>query len=285
MMTTERETVAFYGAGMLGSGFVRSLRRNGIDVNVWNRSPEKARALEDSGARAFDDPAAAARGATRVHLCVRDDAAVDAILDAALPGIDRGAPIVDHTTVLPEGVVARARRLSETGHLFVHAPVFMGPPQAATATGTMLASGPRALFDRLEPKLAKMTGTVRYFGERVDLAAVYKLLGNSMILTVIGGIADIFRIGDEAGLTPQEAYELFSFYDVSGQITGRGKRMASGDYEAAWTLDMALKDARLMQQTAHGKPLAVIDAVAAKLAAADASGLGARDMGAIASLR
>jgi len=280
----EQETVAFYGAGMLGSGFVRSLRRNGVDVHVWNRSPEKARALEDSGAKAFDDPAAAARGASRVHLCVRDDAAVDGILEAALPGIDRDAPIVDHTTVLPQNVVARAERLHASGHTFMHAPVFMGPPQAASATGTMLASGARNLFDRLEPKLAKMTGTVRYLGERVDLAAVYKLLGNAMILSVVGGMSDIFRIGSEAGLTPEATYELFSFYDVSGQISGRGKRMAAGDYDAAWTLDMALKDARLMQQTAHGVPLSVIDAVAAALAAAETKGLGSRDVGAIASL-
>ena len=268
---------------MLGSGFVRSLRRNGYAVHVWNRSPEKARALEDSGATAFDDAADAARGANRVHLCVRDDAAVDSILTAALPGIDRAAPIVDHTTVLPEGVVARAQRLNASGHAFLHAPVFMGPPQSATATGTMLASGPRGLFEELQPKLAQMTGTVRYFGERADLAAIYKLMGNAMILTVLGGIADVFRIGEQNGLTREQAYELFSFYDVTGQITGRGKRMASGDYDPTWTLDMALKDARLMQATAHGAPLAVIDAVAAALAAADARGLGAKDVGALAA--
>ncbi|HVA27030.1 MAG TPA: NAD(P)-binding domain-containing protein, partial [Candidatus Baltobacteraceae bacterium] len=242
-----------------------------------------ARALEDSGAKAYDDPAAAARGASRVHLCVRDDAAVDAILAAALPGIDRTAPIVDHTTVLPDGVVARAKRLTDSGYAFMHAPVFMGPPQSASATGTMLASGPRALFERLEPKLAKMTGTVRYFGERVDLAAVYKLLGNAMILSVIGGIADVLHIGTEAGLTREQTYELFSFYDVSGQITGRGKRMAAGDYDAAWTLDMALKDARLMQATAHGAGLPVIDAVAHALSAAESRGLGGSDLGALAA--
>jgi 3-hydroxyisobutyrate dehydrogenase len=279
----KQETVAFYGAGMLGSGFVRSLRRNGFDVNVWNRSPEKARALEDSGAKAFADPAEAARGASRVHLCVRDDDAVDAILAAALPGVDRATPIVDHTTVLPVGVVARAKRLSASGYAFLHAPVFMGPPQSASATGTMLASGPRPLFEKLEPKLALMTGKVRYFGERIDLAAIYKLLGNAMILSVIGGIADVYRMGEASGLSRVEAYELFSFYDVTGQITGRGKRMASADYEPTWTLDMALKDARLMQATAHGAPLAVIDAVATALAQADARGHGAQDLGALAS--
>ena len=268
---------------MLGSGFVQTLLRNGIAVNVWNRTAEKAKALEPFGARAFEDPAEAARGAKRVHICVRDDEAVDSILDAALPSIGLDAPIVDHTTVLPEGVVARAKRLAQSGHRFLHAPVFMGPPQAASGTGTMLASGPRDTFATLEPKLAKMTGKVRYFGERIDLAATYKLLGNAMILAVIGGVADVFRIAKGSGLTPEEAYELFSFYDVTGQITGRAKRMAQGEFDAMWTLDMAHKDAQLMQGTAKA-PLAVIDAVAQELRDAAARGLAGADLGAIASV-
>jgi 3-hydroxyisobutyrate dehydrogenase len=160
----------------------------------------------------------------------------------------------------------------------------MGPPQAQSATGTMLAAGPRALYEQLEPHLAHMTGKLRYFGERPDLAAVYKLLGNAMILAVIGGLADVFRIANSAGLSSESAYELFSFYDVGGQITGRGKRMAMGDYDPSWTLDMALKDARLMQATANGGALDVIDAVAQELQRAAQSGLSERDLGAIASV-
>ena len=49
--------IAFFGTGLMGSGFVRRLRAQGHEVNVWNRSAAKARALEAHGARAFDDPA------------------------------------------------------------------------------------------------------------------------------------------------------------------------------------------------------------------------------------
>ena len=52
--------IAFFGMGMLGSGFVRALRRRGEDVNVWNRTPAKAKRLEADGAHAFADPADAA---------------------------------------------------------------------------------------------------------------------------------------------------------------------------------------------------------------------------------
>src|SRR6185312_7407045 len=102
--------IAWLGTGLLGGNFVRALRRRGEAVQVWNRSAEKARALEESGARACDSPAAAARGAARIHLTLSDDAAVDDVLERAREGFLPGVVIVDHTTTSPTGTAARARR-------------------------------------------------------------------------------------------------------------------------------------------------------------------------------
>ncbi|MGC1382053.1 MAG: NAD(P)-dependent oxidoreductase [Candidatus Baltobacteraceae bacterium] len=276
------ESVAFYGAGMLGSGMIRAMLERGTKVRVWNRSPQRAQALEAYGAQAFTDPAEAAQGASRIHLCLRDDASVDAVLDASLPSIPKESPIVDHTTVLPQAVVERERRLREAGHAFVHAPVFMGPPTALAATGVMLVSGNPALVERVRPALEAMCSELRYLGERPDAAAIYKLMGNAMIFAVVGGINDMLRIGEMQGLSRAEAYELFGFYDPTGQIGGRGKRMVSGEYDPVWTLDMAHKDATLMQGAAHHERLPVIDAFEALLKTASARGLGDRDLAAVA---
>src|SRR5580700_10827336 len=113
--------------GMLGSGFVRALRRRGESVRVWNRTPAKARALQDVGAEAFEDPADAARGAARVHLSLSDDAAVDDVLEHARPGLGADVVLVDHTTTSATGTASRATRWAERGVAFQHAPVFMGP--------------------------------------------------------------------------------------------------------------------------------------------------------------
>ena len=53
--------LAFFGTGLMGTGFVRRLRANGHEVNVWNRSAEKARALEAHGAKRFRRPGRGAR--------------------------------------------------------------------------------------------------------------------------------------------------------------------------------------------------------------------------------
>src|SRR5450759_5425810 len=85
--------IAYLGTGLLGSNFVRALLSRGETVHVWNRSPDKAHALEKYGARAFDDPAEAVRGAERVHLTLSDDSAVDGVLERARAGFSDGGVV------------------------------------------------------------------------------------------------------------------------------------------------------------------------------------------------
>lgn len=276
------ETVAFYGAGRLGSAMIRAMLRRGVAVRVWNRSFPRAQALEADGAQAFADPAQAAQGAQRVHLCLSDDAGVDSAISAALAGIATETPIVDHTTVSPQGAAERWRRLGDAGYAFLHAPVFMGPPMALEAQGVMLTSGDIASVDRLRGALEAMCSDLRYVGERPQDAAIYKLMGNAMILAVVGGINDVLRIGEEQGLSRAQAHALFDFYDPSGQINGRGKRMVRGDYDPFWTVEMAHKDALLMQAAAHHERLPAIDAIEALLRDVSARGLGELDLAAVA---
>lgn len=276
-------TVTFYGAGMLGSAMVRAMLRRGDDVRVWNRNAQRAEALEQDGAQAFTDPVEAASGAGRVHLCLSDDASVDSVLDTALPGIATDAPIVDHTTVLPQRVAERSRRLSGNGYAFLHAPVFMGPPMALEARGVMMVSGEPSLVERVRADLEAMCSDLRYVGERAEDAAIFKLMGNAMMLAVIGGLNDVFRIAEMQDLTRERAYTLFDFFSPAGQITGRGKRMVHETYEPTWTLDMAHKDATLMQAAAHHERLPVVDAVESLMRDVSARGLGALDLAAVAA--
>ena len=256
--------IAFYGMGLLGSNFVRALRKRGEDVHVWNRSPEKARALEETGAKAFDDPASAAKGATRVHVTLSDDAAVDGVLEKARAGIAASAIVVDHTTTSPTGTAARAKEWPN----FQHAPVFMGPQNALESTGIMLTSGPRARYEALEPFLSKMTGKLVYMGEAPERAAAFKLMGNAFLMAMTAGIADVLAIAKATHVSPDDAVALFEHFNPGAFLPIRAKRMATGKFsEPSWELAMARKDARLMiEETARNKVgLDVIPAIAKQM--------------------
>ena len=272
--------IAFFVAGLLGSGFVRAMRRRGGDVRVWNRTPEKAHALELDGATAFADPAECARGAERVHLSLSDDAAVDDVLERARDGIGPDALIVDHTTTSATGTRARVERWEARGVRFLHAPVFMGPDNALHATGMMLVSGDRTRVRAARPILEAMTGKVVDLGEAVDAAASFKLLGNLFLMFVRSGLAETFLLGKALGIEPRAAATLFEHFNPGQTLPARIDRMLGGDFgKASWELSMARKDARLMlEESARAKvPLEVLAAIAGRMDALIARGHGKDD--------
>jgi 3-hydroxyisobutyrate dehydrogenase len=267
--------IAFFGMGLLGTNFVRALRQRGEDVQVWNRSPDKAKALEADGARAFADPAEAARGATRVHLTLPDDAVVDDVLERARPGLTAATVIVDHSTTSAHGALARIARWRERGITFVHAPVFMGPQNARESTGLMLVSGPRAIIDPLRPALSPMTGKLVDLGERPDAAAAFKLLGNLFLICMTSGLAEMLSLAKALDVPAAQAADLFSSFNPGSTIPWRIKRMTDQAFaDPSWELAMARKDARLMMEAAAAAnvPLAVLPAIAARMDAVIAEG-------------
>ena len=267
--------IAFLGAGLLGSGFVRAFRRRGEAVQVWNRTPEKARQLEADGAKAFDDPATTVAGAERVHLSLSDDSAVDDVLERASGKLDPRALIVDHTTTSPALTASRIERWNGKGFTFVHAPVFMGPRNALDSTGMMLVSGERARVERARPQLEKMTGKVLDLGERPDAAAAFKLMGNLFLMFFTTGLAEVFTLARATGIDPRAAAGLFEHFNPGLTVGARIDRMLAKDWShPSWGLAMARKDARLILEAsvAGGAPLDVLPAIAARMDALIAEG-------------
>jgi 3-hydroxyisobutyrate dehydrogenase len=258
--------ITILGTGLLGSGFARAFRKRGEAVRVWNRTPGKARALAEIGVTPVEDPAEAVRGADRTHVVVADDAAVDAVLAAAAPGLARGALVFDHSTTSTAGARDRTARWRDRGVVYQHAPVFMGPQNAAESTGVMLVSGDRITVARASPMLAPMTGKLVDLGPRVDAAAAFKLLGNLYLMALTAGFRDMIGLAKAMDFSPDEVGTLFDHFNPGAAASARFKRVIDADYEhPSWELAMARKDARLMQEEAEraGIELAMLPAVAA----------------------
>jgi 3-hydroxyisobutyrate dehydrogenase-like beta-hydroxyacid dehydrogenase len=275
--------IAFLGTGLLGAGFVQGLLARGTPVTCWSRTDYKTVPLAEGGAQVAPSPADAVRGAERIHICVKDDEAVDAVLAKMIDDVDAGAVIIDHTTTSPDGTARRAEALAARGKAFVHAPAFMSPAAAKSGSGMMLASGPQAVFARVEPALRRMTGDLWYLGEDPRRAAGMKLMGNAMLVAMTAGLADVLTLGAELGMTGKDTHGLLTRLKPSTVIDGpRGKKMCEGDFEAQFELTMARKDMGLMLDVAGDRPLAALAAIAARADALIERGLGAKDLGVLA---
>ncbi len=271
-------TIALLGTGLLGAAMIENLLQKGVAVRAWNRSRDKLAPLTGKGAVAAANPAECVRGASRVHLVLAEDAAVDDVIAQMRPGLGKDVPVVDHSTNAPAKVKARFATLRAQGVRYVPAPVFMSPQNAREASGLMLLAGPKADADALVPELSAMTGKVWHVGERPDLAAVHKLAGNSVFFAMAAAMSDVLAIGKGCDVGPEQMLALFDVFKPGSALPYLGQRVQRAtDAPASFELSMARKDARLMTEAAGPVPTLVLPAVVAAMDRAIARGQGHAD--------
>ena len=276
---------AFLGMGLLGSNFVKALLKKGETVQVWNRTAAKATVLEADGAKAFGTAEEAVRNADIIHLTLKDDATVDEVLETASKGFKEGVVIIDHTTTSAAGAIQRVSAWKEKGFTYVHAPVFMGPPNALESTGYMLVSGDQAVIAKLQDELSKMTGKLLNFGSQDGKAAGIKLTGNLFLLSLTAGLSDALALAKAHGIEAGEILNLFNDWNPGAAVPNRLKKLTEGKFdEPSWELNMARKDAGLMISAAEtaGVSLAIIPAIAAVMDQWISKGYGNDDWSVIA---
>jgi 3-hydroxyisobutyrate dehydrogenase len=276
---------AFLGMGLLGSNFVKAMINRGEEVQVWNRTSSKAFELEKFGAKAFENVKEAVKGASLVHLTLKDDASVDEVLEAASEALESGTIIIDHTTTSKEGAIRRTKEWKEKGFIYQHAPVFMGPVNAFEGTGFILLSGDQEIIGKIEPELSKMTGKILHFGTEVGKAAAMKLVGNSFLVCLTAGLRDTLALSKALNITPGDLSILLDSWNPGTQVQARLKRMTFGDStNPSWELAMARKDTQLFLEAAQhgGIDLAILPVIAALMDQWISKGYGNHDWTVIA---
>lgn len=276
---------AFLGTGLLGANFVKAMLRRGDQVQVWNRTASKAKALESDGAKAFENIVDAVRGAKLIHLTLKDDAAVNEVLAAASAGFEPGVIIIDHTTTSAEGAVERTVKWKFLGFTYLHAPVFMGPPNALESSGNMLVSGDQQVIKSVTVELEKMTGKLINFGTEEGKAAGIKLIGNLFLISMTAGLSDALALAKALSIDSADIAALFASWNPGAGAPARLDKLRTGDFsKPSWELDMARKDAGLMMDAASekGVKLTVLPAVAAEMDNWIAKGHGSDDWSIIA---
>ena len=237
---------AFLGMGLLGSAFTKAMNKRGENVRIWNRTSGKAEQLKAPGIEVFSSPAEAVKGASRIHLTLKDDASVNEVLAAAEAGLEKNAIIIDHTTTTKEGAVERTRYWNGKGFTYQHVPVFMGPANALEASGVMLISGDQEVAKMLEPELSVMTGRLVNLGAETGKAAAIKLAGNSFLVCFTFALRETLTVSKSLGLDANDLQHLFSFWNPGAQVEARLRRMTEADLsKPSWELAMARKDTGL----------------------------------------
>ena len=246
--------IGWLGLGKMGAPMALNLARAGQDLVVWNRSAGRAAALADAGAAVARSATEAAAGADVLFVSVSDDAALREVClggDGALASLRRGSTLVETSTVSVSVSEDIARAAEARGVAYLRAPVSGSVQLAEAGKLTMLGSGPRAAFDRVQPLLALMTARQLYVGE-ADQARALKLsinmmvglsaamLGEAMALCIRHGVArDVLLdgIGASVVCSPLISYKLDMLRDR--------------DFAARFSVGQIAKDFDLALSAAH----------------------------------
>jgi 3-hydroxyisobutyrate dehydrogenase len=170
----------FIGLGNMGRPMAERLVASGIPTIVFDRRPEACAALAARGARVAVSPAAVARDADVIGICVRDDADVmEATMGdtGVIAGAAPGAVVALHSTILPRTVhvVAAAAAARDVG--VVDAPITGAAAGAEAGTLTYMVGGATELLERCRPIFATSAGRIVHTGP-LGSGAVAKLCNN-----------------------------------------------------------------------------------------------------------
>ena len=228
-------TIAFIGTGNMGSGMASRLLEAGHELQIYNRTKEKARPLADKGASLTDSPAEAAQGADAIFVMVGDDNASRTIWtgeNGILSGnLKTGALAIECSTLSYNWVLELAGIISEKGLDYLDCPVTGLPTAAAAGELTLLIGGEQTVLEKALPYLRFLSKEQVLFGG-IGAGTAYKLIVNLMGSVQIIALAEGMLVAEKAGLNlPVVLESLKKGAAGSGQVIQNGPAMVSGDHE------------------------------------------------------
>jgi 3-hydroxyisobutyrate dehydrogenase-like beta-hydroxyacid dehydrogenase len=279
-----RPDVAFIGLGALGSPMATNLLNAGFALHVHNRTAAAAEPLLAAGASWAADPAAAAARAEVLCLCLSDDAAVRAVLDAAQSGLRAGALVIDFSTISPGTSQALAAALSQQGASYIDAPVTGGTEGARAGTLSVLVGAAAADLERARPLLAVIGGRISHLGP-VGAGQQAKAVNQVLVAGSYGAVAEALALAQRLGLPMDTLLEaLRPGAAGSWALQHRADGMLAGHYPLGFKLALHRKDLAIALEAAQSQGLALplSERIAAIEDALIRAGLGEQDVSALA---
>ncbi len=274
--------VAVLGTGIMGTGMVGSLAREGHDVAVWNRTRARAEELAGDRVTVADDPQQAVSGAEVVVTMLFDAGAVhDVVRDLELP---EGCVWVQSSTVGLEGTRQLADLAAERGLVLLDAPVLGTRQPAVDGTLVVLVSGEESAVSRAQPVFDAIGRLTITAGTAPGAATALKLVANAWIATVTAALGQSVALAEGLDVDPR----LFLAAIEGGPVDmpyahAKGETMMAGDYPTAFAVDGAIKDLGLIRAAADeaGVSSSLASAVLALYEATAASGRSGEDLAAV----
>lgn len=245
------DTIGFIGLGQMGVAMARNLMKAGFKVRAWNRSADKALALETEGAIAVKRPDDVVQPGGIVITMVADD---NALREVAFGDEGFGAILgvsgihISMSTIAPSTSRELDAYHRAQGSIYLAAPVFGRPPAAAARKLWVCLAGENTAKTRVKPILAALSQGVYDYGDDPAAANVVKLAGNFMISAASEAMAEAYTLVQKAGVDRVAVAKMFGeTMFACPAYQSYGAQIAAYSFEPAlFRLALGLKDLNLV---------------------------------------
>lgn len=206
--------IGFAGIGLMGLPMCQRLLQAGYAIHVWNRSPEKSRALQVQGAQLTASPTDLAAKADVIFLCLFDADAVENVvfgkegLLAFATSTQSPKIIVDHSSISPQKTKAFASRLPK-GWQWIDAPVSGGTAGAEKGTLAIMVGSEAEGIKKVKPIMHAYAARITHMGQ-VGAGQVTKLCNQTIVTATIGAIAEAIQLAQDADVDASQLSEALS---------------------------------------------------------------------------
>ncbi len=270
--TTNKETVAVIGLGIMGLPMAENLMAAGYDVVGYNRSRGKVDDLVAAGGRGAESVADAVRDADVIITMVPDSPDVEGVAlgdDGLIAHAKSGAVWVDCSTIRPDVAVTVAEVARDAGLKAVDAPVSGGEQGAKEASLSIMVGGEAADVEAVRPVLETVGKTVVHVGpsgsgQTVKAANQLIVAGNYELVAEAIVFLRAYGVDTEAALKV-----LAGGLAGSTVLDRKGATMLAGTFAPGFRIDLHHKDMGIVLEAARAKGVTIpLGAVTAQLVSA-----------------
>lgn len=250
--------IGFIGVGIMGKSMVRNLMKNGYELHIFARHPQKVEDVVQEGAILHETIASCVKASEAVITMVGYPSDVEEVYlseKGIFASAREGMLLIDMTTSSPKLAKmlyahGKARSLS-----VLDAPVTGGDSGAKDGTLTILVGGDEAVYEQADPLFKAMGAHIYYCGE-AGKGQHMKLANQIMIAGTLSGVSEALAYAKMQNIDPSlvVAY-LKDGAAGSRQLELLGPKMIADDFAPGFFIKHFIKDMRLAMEESRANDL------------------------------
>lgn len=283
-MTTK---VGFIGLGIMGKPMSKNLLKAGYEIVVSDHNSEAADELVALGAQKVSSPKKIAELCDVVITMLPNSPQVKTVAlgeNGIIEGARPGSVFIDMSSISPLASREIHDALKQKGIDMLDAPVSGGEPKAIDGTLSVMVGGDKAIFDKYQPLLKAMAGSVVHTGD-IGAGNVTKLANQIIVAVNIAAMSEALTLATKAGVNPDLVFQA-----IRGGLAGstvleaKAPMVMDRNFKPGFRIDLHIKDLANALDTSHGigAQLPLTASVMEMMHALRVDGLGQADHSALA---